>query len=224
MAPPYSRQPCVFATASLSQDRARCPASRMTALGNMQPSQQMCWKARRRCAVLVPHPHCRRLARCPFFRSDRGAGNGGRSCRAIPSPSLSRRFARCENRWSRGAARASCFEGVVENRFVGPVEIFGQDAILGRVVAEREQQRVRHVRLKAESLGTVDQSRAAPAFSSSRASRPSRSRLRRPGARHNSSAMVGGFAETFPRSSRYCRSGSLAHSEGLAAESMRTIP
>ena len=89
--------------------RSRSAAGPSSALGNMQPSQQMCWNALRELARRRRAASSRRRARCRACRWDRSAGNGGRSCRASPSRSRWRRSARRGNRSSRAAARAVSF-------------------------------------------------------------------------------------------------------------------
>ena len=74
-------------------------------------------------------------------------------------------------------------QGLVERRLVRPVEAFGQEAIVGRVVAHREEQRVRHVGLEADRLRPVHHLQQLDVALSRCACRPSRSPLRRRAAR-----------------------------------------
>ena len=108
-------------------------------------------------AVVVAHPVARVAHDVQFAVRDRWAGNGGPSCRASPSLSPSRRFARRGNQSSRAAARGSSSSSRRRNFAVRlPVEIFGQKPVFRRVVAERVKQRVRHVRLEAQCLRPID--------------------------------------------------------------------
>jgi hypothetical protein len=103
-----------------------------------------------------------------------------------------------------------------------PLEILRQDAVFRRVVAQREEQRVRHVRLEAQRLRAVHQFQklhhAPPAMHAAPADLAFRRQpLAKAAATSQASRNVCAIRRVLP-------SGSLAHSAGLAAESMRTIP
>ena len=106
----------------------------------------------------------------------------------------------------------------------GPVEVFRQSAVFGRVVAEREEHGVRHVGLKAEGLGAVHHFQQFHHAASSCACRPSRFRLRRRAARRSSSAIVAGLAESLGDASWCCRPDLWPTRRDWHAESMRTMP
>ena len=149
----------------------------------MQPSQQMCSNAR----VGVP-PSSRIQAPATRTMSILPLGSFGRQWRPVlscePDPLTVRVVLRhVEIDRPRTERVGHRLDGAIERVAIGPVVVFGQNAVFGRVVAHREEQRVRHVGLKAERPGAVRPFRAARACASSCACRPSRFRLRRRGAR-----------------------------------------
>ena len=190
----------------------------------MQPSQQMCSNCARRLAVVVAQPGAgvahdvelavgivgQAVAAGLVVRA--GAFDGAVVLRDVEVDRPRAQRARSSWRRPRRALSRS-----VQSKSSG------QEAIFGRVVAQREEQRVRHVGLEAERLRAGRPSRAARHMRSSYACRPSRSRLRRPAARRSPRRCRRPRGRS-RRSAWCCPPGSFAHSDGLAAESMRTMP
>ena len=184
--------------------RSRSSAGLITSFGNMQPSQQMCWNLRVTLAVLVAQPEAGVLDDVELAVGiERQAVAAGLVVRA-GAVDGARRSGRRGSRSSTGAARRSSCAARRPASCCPPVEVLGQDAVVRRVVAHREEQRVRHVGLEADGLRAVRPARAARRCASRSACRPSRSRLRRRAARRRPRRRRRPRG-TFRRSSSCCR-------------------
>ena len=193
------------------------------AFGNMQPSQQMCSSLRstRPLSSRSQNPACRTMSSLPF-------GSCGRQWRPVlscePDPFTVPSFCATWKSIVHGrSARVIFFSPSSSAALIRPVEVLRQDPIVRRVVAHREEQRVRHVGLEPDASSGGRPPRAARRCASRCACRPSRSLLRPPAARRS------------PRRCPHaCRNvsaiffvlpaGSVAQSAGPAAESIRTMP
>ena len=196
----------------------------MTAFGNMQPSQQMCSKLALDAARCRRAASSRRAGRCRACRWDRC----GRQWRPVlscePEPFTVPSFCATWKSIVHGrSARVIFFSASSSAAWSDQSKSSGQDAILRRVVAHREEQRVRHVGLEADGLRAGRPSRAARPCASRCACRPSRSPLRRRAARR-SPRRCRRPAGRSRRSSSCCRRDPSPSPPDCAAESMRTTP
>ena len=138
--------------------RSRFAALCIVALGNMQPSQQMC---RQLLGELAPRRRAARSRR-RLTMSSLPLGSSGRQCRPVlscePVPCTVASFWATWKSIVQGRrAAVSLLQRVVEPSAVSFQSKFSrQDRVFRRVVAQQVEQRVGHVGLKAERLGPVD--------------------------------------------------------------------
>ena len=177
-------QPCASRTAIIAARMSfQVCGFIIVLLGNMQPSQQMCWN------FLVSLP-CSSRSQKPatLTMSSLPLGSFGRQWRPVlscePVPCTVRVVLGDVEIDRPGAQRGGqLLERRVERGRVLPVEVGGQDRVFRRVVAQHVQQRVGHVGLEAERLAGGRPFPAAGPCAANCACRPSRFRPRRPAAR-----------------------------------------
>ena len=128
----------------------------ITALGNMQPSQQMCRN------FLVSLPFSSRSQKPAWWgMSSLPLGSVARQWRPVwscePEPKTVASFWATWKSIVQGRrAAVSVLRAASSVALVLPVEVLGQDAVLGGVLAEGVEQRVGHVGLEADGLGLAD--------------------------------------------------------------------